>query len=73
MTDTTTTWGEIEGREITFPMEVTDFDAATLLYSVPAGAAAALLPGDAFEVVEVGARRGPARRRRLRLRAQPVG
>jgi hypothetical protein len=34
-------------------MEVTDFNAATLLYSVPAAAAAALLPGDAFEIVEV--------------------
>ena len=53
MTDTTTVWGEIEGREITFPMEVDDFNAATLLYSVPADAAAALLPGDAFEIVEV--------------------
>jgi hypothetical protein len=54
MTDTTaapTTWGEIDGRTITFPMEVTDFDAATLVFSVPADAAAALLPGDAFEVV----------------------
>lgn len=46
-------WGEIQGQEITFPMEVTDFDAATLLFSVPADAAAALLPGDAFEIVEV--------------------
>lgn len=53
MTDLTTVWGEIDGREITFPMEVTDFNAATLLYSVPAPAAAALLPGDAFEIVEV--------------------
>jgi len=52
MTDTTT-WGEIQGREITFPMEVEEMRAATLLWSVPATAAAALLPGDAFEVVEV--------------------
>lgn len=56
MTDTadqteTTLWGEIDGRPITFPMEVTDFDAATLMFSVPADAAQALLPGDAFEVV----------------------
>lgn len=54
MTDTTaapTVWGEIDGRTITFPMEVTDFDAATLVFSVPADAAQALLPGDAFEVV----------------------
>ena len=51
---TTTTWGSIEGREITFPMEVDAFNSATLGFSVPADAAAALLPGDAFEIVEVG-------------------
>jgi len=49
----TTVWGEIRGREITFPMEVTAMNAATLLFSVPAGAASALLPGASFEVVEV--------------------
>jgi hypothetical protein len=56
MTDTTAAplvWGEIDGRTITFPMEVTDFDAATLMFSVPADAAQALLPGDAFEVLAV--------------------
>jgi hypothetical protein len=53
MTDTTTTWGEVQGRTITFPMEVEALHAATVLYSVPAAAATALLPGDAFEVVEV--------------------
>ena len=53
MTDTTATWGEIQGRAITFPMEVAELRAATLLFSVPAVAARALLPGDAFEVVEV--------------------
>jgi hypothetical protein len=46
-------WGTIEGREITFPMEVPDFNAATLLYSVPLDAAQALLPGDDFEALEV--------------------
>lgn len=51
MGSSATTWGEIDGRTITFPMEVTDFDAATLVFSVPADAAQALLPGDAFEVV----------------------
>ena len=54
MTDTTAAplvWGEIDHRTITFPMEVTDFDAATLVFSVPAEAAQALLPGEAFEVV----------------------
>jgi hypothetical protein len=49
----TTVWGEIDGREITFPMEVPVFDAATLGFSVPAAEAASLLPGTAFEVVEV--------------------
>lgn len=54
MTDVgTTVWGEIQGREITFPMEVTAMNAATLLFSVPAAPAAALLPGSSFEVVEV--------------------
>jgi hypothetical protein len=53
MTDTTTTWGEVQGRTITFPMEVEELRAATVLWSVPADAAARLLPGDAFEVVEV--------------------
>jgi hypothetical protein len=53
MSDTVTVWGEIQGQEITFPMEVNDMNAATLLFSVPAAAAAALLPGDAFEIVEV--------------------
>lgn len=45
-------WGEIDGREITFPMEVTDFNAATVMWTVPSAAAAALLPGDAFEIAE---------------------
>jgi hypothetical protein len=53
MTDTSTTWGEIQGHPITFPMEVEELRAATVLFSVPAPAAAALLPGDAFEVVEI--------------------
>ena len=50
---TTTTWGSIHGQEIIFPMEVDSFNSATLGFSVPAAAAAALLPGDAFEIVEV--------------------
>jgi hypothetical protein len=45
-------WGEIDGREITLPMHVAAFDAATLLFTVDAAAAQALLPGDAFEVIE---------------------
>ena len=50
---TTTTWGSIQGREITFPMDVKSFNAATLGFSVPADAAAALLPGDRFKIVEI--------------------
>ena len=49
---TGTVWGAIQGREIRFPMEVADFDAATLMFTVPAVAARVLLPGDAFELVE---------------------
>lgn len=45
---------EIQGVPITFPMEVKSFHAATMGFTVPAPAAAALLPGDAFELVEVG-------------------
>src|SRR6476469_233052 len=53
MSDTVTTvWGEIQGQEITFPMEVTEMNSATLLFTVPHDAAAKLLPGDAFEVIE---------------------
>ena len=55
MSETTETlvWGEIDGQEITFPMEVRDFDAATLIFSVPAEAAQKLLPGNDFSVIEV--------------------
>lgn len=42
-------WGEIDGTVITFPMEVTRFDALTLAFDVDAATAAALIPGDAFE------------------------
>ncbi|CUU56100.1 Acetoacetate decarboxylase (ADC) [Parafrankia irregularis] len=45
-------WGTIDGTEITFPMRVEEFNAATLTYSVPARQAAALLPGSSFELVE---------------------
>lgn len=46
-------WGEIEGRTITFPMEVTRFDAATFTFTVPAEPARALIPGDDFELLLV--------------------
>ena len=50
----TSVWGEIQGQAITFPMEVPDLDAATLLFTVPADAAQRLLPGDDFEVIDLG-------------------
>lgn len=49
---TTTVWGTVQDQVITFPLEVPCLHAATLLFSVPLEAAAALLPGTAFEVVE---------------------
>lgn len=49
----TTVWGEIDGREITFPMHVAAMDAATLVFSVPAAPAQALIPGSDFEVVQM--------------------
>ncbi len=50
----TTEWGQIQGRPITFPMHVRAFHAVTMGFSVDASAASRLLPGEAFEVVEVG-------------------
>ncbi|MBK5289750.1 MAG: acetoacetate decarboxylase family protein [Acidimicrobiia bacterium] len=52
--ETTIEWGEIQGRPITFPMEVRTFNAVTMGFSVARSAASALLPGDAFELVEIG-------------------
>ena len=46
-------WGEIDGRSIDFPMVVDDMRQLTLTYTVPIEPARALLPGDAFEVVEI--------------------
>jgi hypothetical protein len=46
-------WGTIQGRPITFPMEVERYHAATMGFSVPADAAKALLPGEAFVVTEI--------------------
>jgi hypothetical protein len=52
--DTTIEWGLIQGRPITFPMEVRAFNSLTMGFTVPVEPAAALLPGSAFEPVEVG-------------------
>lgn len=46
-------WGEIDGVDIRFPMTVERMHGLTLTYTVPHGPAAALLPGDGFEVTEV--------------------
>jgi hypothetical protein len=45
-------WGEIQGQTITFPMVVASANIATVLFTVPTVAAAALVPGNAFEIVE---------------------
>jgi hypothetical protein len=46
-------WGEIEGVSIDFPLTVEEMHSATLTFTVPVEPARALLPGDAFEVLEV--------------------
>ncbi len=54
MTTETQVWGEVDGRTITFPFVVRDWNVATLMFSVPSDAAATLLPGDAFQIIETG-------------------
>jgi hypothetical protein len=46
-------WGEIQGVSIDFPLTVEEMNSATLTFTVPLQPARALLPGDAFEVLEV--------------------
>lgn len=46
-------WGEIDGVSIDFPLVVDEMNSATLTFTVPLPPARALLPGDAFEVLEV--------------------
>ncbi|MDQ2679259.1 MAG: acetoacetate decarboxylase family protein [Actinomycetota bacterium] len=45
-------WGEIDGVSIDFPMVVDSMNQATLSFTVPIEPARALVPGDAFEVLE---------------------
>ena len=73
MTDTTITWGEVQGRTITFPMEVEELRAATVLYSVPADGRRRAAAGRRLRGRGGGAGHRPARDRRVRLRPQPVG
>jgi hypothetical protein len=54
MREASVLWGHIDGQEITFPMEVPEVNMATMLFTVPADAATALLPGDAFVVEPTG-------------------
>jgi hypothetical protein len=46
-------WGEIDGVSIDFPLVVEEMRSATLTFTVPVEPARALVPGDAFEVLEV--------------------
>jgi len=46
-------WGEIDGVSIDFPLTVEEMNSATLTFTVPLEPARALLPGDAFQVLEV--------------------
>jgi hypothetical protein len=43
---------EIAGQTVTMPVQVRDASSATVLFEVAAAAASALLPDDAFEIVE---------------------
>lgn len=47
-------WGEIDGVSIDFPMVVGSMNSATLTWSVPIGPARDLVPGDGFEVADMG-------------------
>jgi len=47
-------WGEIDGVSIDFPMVVGSMNSATLTWSVPIGPARELVPGDGFEVADMG-------------------
>lgn len=47
-----TTTHEVLGTTVTMPVEVRDASAGTVIWEVDAAAVQALLPGDAFEVVE---------------------
>jgi len=53
-TNETKHWGEIDGVSIDFPMVVPQMNSATLTFSVPVEPARALIPGDAFEVADMG-------------------
>mgnify|MGYP003440786434 CR=1 FL=1 len=46
-------WGQIDGVSIDFPMVVDDMRQLTLTFTVPIEPARALLPGEAFEVLEI--------------------
>jgi hypothetical protein len=45
-------WGMIDAEPIVFPLDVEEFNSAMLLFTVPAAAARALVPGRGLEIVE---------------------
>ena len=46
-------WGEVDGVSIDFPLVVDEMNSATLTFTVPVEPARSLLPGDAFQVLEL--------------------
>ncbi|MGI8336415.1 hypothetical protein ACRYCC_41285 [Actinomadura scrupuli] len=53
----TTLWGMLCDRKLSFPLDAAEVNVATLMFEVPVAAARALVPGTAFEVVEIAAGR----------------
>ncbi|MCB9388452.1 MAG: hypothetical protein H6512_02310 [Acidimicrobiia bacterium] len=45
-------WGEVDGREIMFPLVVESMNQAVLTYTVPAAVAQMLVPGGGYTVTE---------------------
>lgn len=45
-------WGIIDTQPVLLPLDVSEFNSAMMLFPVPAASARALIPGEAFEVVE---------------------
>jgi len=47
-------WGSIDGVSIDFPLTVKEMNSAALTFMVPMEAARAVVPGDGFEVTDMG-------------------
>jgi Acetoacetate decarboxylase (ADC) len=54
MTQRSTPAYVVQGRTVTMPVEVRDASNGVVMFMVPAAGAQALIPGDAFEVVDLG-------------------